>query len=112
MLTLKKNYEFQNVFNKGKWYGGDLITIYVYDTLADEPNKLGFAVGKKIAKSVKRNRIRRVIREAYRLNEYRVVKGKNIVIVWKNGVDISNATFENVQADLLKCLKKADLLME
>ncbi len=112
MLTLKKNYEFQNVFNKGKWYGGDLITIYVYDTLTDEPNKLGFAVGKKVAKSVKRNRIRRVIREAYRLNEYRIFKGKNIVIVWKNGIDSSKATFEDVQADLLKCLKKADLLIE
>lgn len=109
MLTLKKSNEFQNVFKKGKWFGSNLLMIYVTKN-KDNINKVGIAVGRKVAKSVKRNRIRRVIREAYRLNEDRLLKGNNIVIVWSNKASIEDASFENIQKSLMKCLEKAELI--
>lgn len=109
MLSLKKNSEFQKVFKNGKWYGAEYISLYVEKNKNDF-NKIGIAVGKKVAKSVKRNRMRRLIREAYRKNENQIITGYNIVIVLKNDVNVETLTFETVQKDLVKALRKAEII--
>ena len=60
---LKKEKDFKLVFNKGKrLFCSDLTIIYFRaDTL-----KAGVAVSKKHGKSVKRNRIKRLLRESFR----------------------------------------------
>lgn len=109
MLTLKKNYEFQNVFKKGNWYGGNLLTIYILKNNKDS-NYIGVAVGKKVSKSsVKRNRIRRLIKEAYRLEESKILKGINIIIVWKTSAAFELANFKDIASDLKNCFEKADI---
>lgn len=111
MQTIKKNIEFQSVFQKGSWFGAEYIVIYLLLN-HKEKNRVGIAVSKKIAKSVKRNRIRRVIREAYRLHENRLQKGYDIVIVWKNGVDLENVKLKVIEKDLLKVFQKANIFNE
>lgn len=111
MLTLKKNYEFQRTLKKGKWYKANLVNVYI-----DENNKnlnyIGIAVGKKVSKSsVKRNRIRRLIRESYRINENKIEKGFNIVVVWKTSCPFELANFYAIEKDLLFCFRKADILI-
>ena len=66
--TLKKNYEFKNVLSKGKFFVGKYVTIYIKNNKKNE-NYVGIAVGTKVAKAVKRNKIKRLIRESYRLNK-------------------------------------------
>ena len=44
-------------------------------------NRLGFTVGKKVGCAVKRNRVRRRLREIYRLHEDELVPGYDIVVV-------------------------------
>ena len=111
MLTLKKSAEFQNVFKTGKWFGSDTIVIYVKE-IDTSINKIGVAVSKKMGKSVVRNRLKRLLREAYRLNEKNYKNGFNIVMVYKNNVNIEDLNFEKVQKDLCKCLKKAGIFEE
>lgn len=109
MLTLKKNYEFQNVFKKGNWYGGDLLSIYILKNNKNS-NYIGVAVGKKVSKSsVKRNRIRRLIKEAYRLEENKIIKGINIIIVWKTTSSFELANFKDITKDLNICFEKAGI---
>ena len=111
MLTLKKNFEFQKVLKKGKWYGGDMVCVYVLQTNQPD-NYLGIAVSKKFSKSsVKRNRVRRFIRESYRLNQDIIAKGYHIVIVLKSDVPFEDIHFKLVEADLRKCFKKAGILI-
>ena len=76
--TLKKNYEFKNVLSKGKFFVGKYVTIYIKNNKKNE-NYVGIAVGTKVAKAVKRNRIKRLIRESYRLNKNNLKKGNDIV---------------------------------
>ena len=111
MLTLKKSSEFQDVFKTGKWSSSDTLVTYT-KKINSEENKVGVAVSKKIGKSVVRNRLKRLAREAYRKNETKILAGFNIVIVYKNNINIENLTFDNVEKDLFKCLKKANLLKE
>lgn len=110
MLTLKKNYEFQSILKKGKWYGGNLLNIYILNNNFNK-NYIGVAVGKKVTKSsVKRNRIRRLIKEAYRLNEKIIIEGLNIVIVWKTSCSIELANFHDINKDIESCFKRANIL--
>lgn len=109
MLTLKKNYEFQKTLKKGKWYNSNLINMYI-DVNGKDSNYIGIAVGKKVSKSsVKRNRIRRLIREAYRLNENKIKKGLNIVMVWKTSCSFELAEFHAIEKDILFCFKRAGI---
>ena len=60
---LKKEKDFNLVFNKGKRLYSDSVTIIYYKS---NEIKAGFAVSKKHGGSVKRNRIKRLLRESFR----------------------------------------------
>ena len=110
MLTLKKNYEFQKVFKKGVWYGGDLLSVYIVPNNKNL-NYIGIAVSKKISKSsVKRNRIRRLIKEAYRYIEKNILSGFDIVMVWKTNCPFEKADYYSIIQDLQKCFDKAKII--
>jgi len=108
-ITLKKNYEFKNIFNKGKVYSSNLLIVYITKN-NNIINKLGIAVSKKTCKAVKRNRIKRLIRESYRLLEDDLSVGNNIVILWKTKKDYKEANYRNIQYELIHILKNAKIL--
>lgn len=107
--TLKKNYEFQNVLSKGKFYIGKQITIYIKKNKINE-NVIGIAISTKTCNAVKRNRIKRLIRENYRLIKNQINQGYNIVFLWNKKDLVENASFDIIQKDMRKLLKKAELL--
>ena len=72
--TLKKNYEFKNVFLRGKFYKGKQISIYVLKN-HKKTNIIGIAVSTKQCGAVLRNRIKRLIRENYRLIKNELKQG-------------------------------------
>jgi ribonuclease P protein component len=79
-VPLKKNHEFLRLYKKGKFFVGKFIILYVLINKSDT-NRLGITASKKIGKSVKRNRYRRLIRENYRLYEDFVKSGFDLVFV-------------------------------
>lgn len=105
---LKKNYEFRYVLTKGKKYTGKYIEIYIKKNNLNE-NKLGIAISSKIANSVNRNKIKRLIRENYRLIEDNIIVGISCVILWKKNESVENANFFNIKQDIIKILEKAQL---
>lgn len=106
---LKKNYEFKNVLSKGTYYSGKNIEAFI-KKVNNEDNFLGIAVSVKIAKAVKRNQIKRWIRESYYLLEDKIKPGFAIVFLWKKKVPFENASYENIEKDMKKILDKASVL--
>jgi len=110
-IVLKKNYEFKYVFNKGTFYGSNLLNVYILK-INENLNKIGVVVGKKNFKAVKRNRIKRLIRESYRLIEDELKNGYSIIIMWKNKKEFEYANFFDIQQQLITILKKAMVFKE
>lgn len=74
---LKKQAELQNVFKNGKRvFSASLTLLY----LPAKQTSFAVSVGKKHGKSVQRNRIKRLVREAFRLN-YNKITGKYAVVL-------------------------------
>ena len=105
---LKKNYEFKRVFEKKKYYGGKYLEIFILENKLQE-NFLGIAISKKVANSVHRNKIKRLIRESYRKIENNISLGYNIVILWKKNINIKYAEYNNIYNDLKNILINAKL---
>ena len=78
--SLKKNRDFQNVYNNGKSYANKYLVMYVLENNS-EKNRIGISVSKKVGNSVIRHHITRLIRESYRLQEDMFNSGLDIVII-------------------------------
>lgn len=108
---IKRRYEFKVLFSKGKIAYGNSLTMYILKNKLNV-NKLGIAVGKKSGRAVDRNRIKRLIRENYRLSEDYIKCGYNILISVNKKAEIRNMDFYNVKKDIQRLLKKSDLWNE
>lgn len=105
---LKKNYEFKNVLSKGKYFSGKNIEAFIKNNNKNY-NMLGLAISVKTAKAVRRNKIKRLLRENYKLLEMNIETGKSIVFLWKKNANIENATFDNINADMNYIFDKANI---
>ncbi len=77
---LKQNREFKRLYARGKSAASPFLVVYCRRARG-EKNRLGITVGVKLGNAVVRNRMRRRIREAYRLSEGSFLPGYDIVIV-------------------------------
>lgn len=78
--TLKENYEFRRVYNKGKSGVTPFVVVYARANKSGR-NRLGVTVSTKLGGAVVRNRARRRLREVYRLSQPTMKKGYDIVLV-------------------------------
>ena len=108
---LKKNYEFSNIFSKGSYYSGDAIEAFILDN-RNNYNLLGLAISSKLGHAFQRNRVKRLLRESYRLYEDQIVTGVSMVFLLKKQVDISSINFYKIKADMKKILEKSKILRE
>lgn len=82
---LRKNKNFQAVYRAGKSYANRQLVLYVLPGKTGE-RRVGFAAGKRLGKAVVRNRVKRLLREAYRLNQHRLSSGVDLILVGRQPI--------------------------
>ncbi len=106
--SLKLNHIFRKLYHtSGK--GNHLLVLYARRNRLGV-NRVGVTVSKKLGKAVVRNRVRRRLREVYRLHESRFLPGWDIVVVARGrAVD---ASFSDLTKAYLSLAGKAGILRE
>lgn len=105
---LRDKREFNAVYSNGRSFANKDLVLYV---LNDERynGKVGFAAGKKLGCAVVRNRVKRLLREAYRLNKKNLRSDRAIILMGrKNLVDAKVDVAIKALRDLCK---KAKLIL-
>ena len=105
--SLRKNSEFQTVFKQGKSKGNKHFVMYVLKN-GSEKNLLGISVSKKVGNSVIRHKIKRLLKESYRLHENMFNSGLNIVIIARKGSD--ELDFHQTEKSLMHLMKLHNLV--
>ena len=99
---LKTNMEFNKVYKDGKNYWNRNLILYVRKNNLDI-SKVGYSISKKIGNSVTRNKVRRRMKEIYRLNYNYIRKGYDFILIpKKNIVDISYLELESAMIHIFK----------
>jgi ribonuclease P protein component len=119
---LKRMKDFEILFKEGVFVGGKNVALKIWKI---DPKKyprreydtsnllIGFVVGKKIAKSaVKRNRVKRQMREAVRLllKKNKVKSGYMMLVMATSGV--LDADYDEIEKNVMVLFKKARILKE
>ena len=108
-VPIKNNYEFRRVYNRGKSAATSCLVVYCRPYRTADRNRLGITVGTKIGKAVVRNKIRRRIKEIYRLNEEKLKSGYDIVIVARVRRD---AMYRELERDILRLFTKLGIVKD
>ena len=106
--SLKLNHIFQRLYRTNGHANGYLV-LYARKNRTST-NRVGITVSKKLGHAVVRNRVRRRLREVYRLNETRFRPGWDIVVVARSRA--ISADFGRLTEAYLSLAQKAGLLAE
>ncbi len=104
-VSMKENHLFRRLYAKGKTAATSTVAVYARPNHMGK-NRLGLTVGTKVGKAVVRNRVRRRLREIYRLHEHQLHPGWDLVVVARTRAAF--APYRELERDFLKTLDKLE----
>ena len=107
--SLKKNVQFRLVYRRGKSFSNRLLVLYVYKNTLN-CNRVGISVSKKVGGSIVRNRVKRLIRECFRLNSDRLKSGFDLIYIART--TSKDRSYVDIENSLLDLLGKANLFVK
>ncbi len=106
---IKQNYEFRRLYRRGNSVATPYLVVYALKTRRNI-NRIGLTVTPKLGGAVVRNRIKRLLREAYRLNEDKICTSYDFIFVARSRM--IGAKCQKVEKELMRAMKQLGLLIK
>ena len=100
---VRKRKNYLNIYQRGVRVHSSNFTVILNPNPSGE-KRLGVTVSKKVGNAVKRNRIKRLLREFFRLNKDRLPDSRDMVVIAKK--DVSALKYQDVCLELASLFKK------
>ncbi len=107
---LHRKSDFRRVFQEGRRFGVAGLTLWVYTHTgpdASQKSRMGLAIPKAYGNAVARNRVKRLLRETFRLNKAKLPPGVDMVFGARKAFD--KPRYQTVEPLVLKLWKQAKL---
>jgi ribonuclease P protein component len=78
---LSRSAEFERVYRQGRSTGNRYLVLYAFPNPAAQGPRLGLSVSRKVGGAVERNRVKRLLREAFARLEPELDPAQDVVIV-------------------------------
>ncbi|MGA2320336.1 MAG: ribonuclease P protein component [Solirubrobacteraceae bacterium] len=108
---LSRSAEFERVYRQGRSTANRYLVLYSFPNASAERPRLGLSVSRKVGGAVERNRVKRLLREAFAHAETGLRPGEDIVVVARPSVGglAEREGLEGVEAALSELIAKAGL---
>ena len=106
-VTVKQNSDFRRIYRRGRSAVSGGVVVYCLKN-RQGMSRLGVTVSTKLGHAVVRNKVRRRLREIYRLNEDKLLPGYDIVVVAR--VRAVHSRYADLDKQFLRLAKKLQLL--
>jgi ribonuclease P protein component len=78
---LSRSAEFDRVYRHGRSLGNRYLVLYCFPRAGEQESRLGLSVSRKVGGAVDRNRVKRLLREAFGAEAQALAPGHDVVIV-------------------------------
>jgi ribonuclease P protein component len=78
---LSRSAEFERVYRQGRSVANRHLVLYTFPNAATERPRLGLSVSRKVGGAVERNKVKRLLREAFSHAENELLSGQDVVVV-------------------------------
>jgi ribonuclease P protein component len=83
---LSQSADFDRVMRRGRSHGAREMVVHIFPRGDGGPARLGLSVSRKVGGAVERNRVKRLLREAFRHEESTLPEGTDVVVVARRDI--------------------------
>ncbi|MDI6799435.1 MAG: ribonuclease P protein component [Actinomycetota bacterium] len=108
--SLKSKRDFEKVYAQGRAIKNDLLVMLILKNGGTGQSRVGYSVSRKLGGAVERNRIRRRLKEAFRLSGLELNKSTDIVFIARR--KIKGKSYHEIEKALRRLTRRAEDLIK